>query len=78
LPENQPFESFEWNIRIYISDTLPLPWQPSLGNDLSDLHTIIGGVNIKNGIEPSLPSGKFSHSYGKSPLLVGKSTINGP
>ena len=25
-----------------------------------------------------LPSGKLSHSYGNSPSLIGKSTINGP
>ena len=25
-----------------------------------------------------IPSGKRLHNYGKSPLLVGKSTINGP
>jgi hypothetical protein len=26
---------------------------------------------------PYLPSGKLSHNYGKSPFLMGKSTING-
>ena len=29
-------------------------------------------------IQPDLPSGKRLHNYGKSPLLMGKSTINGP
>ena len=29
-------------------------------------------------IQPDLPSGKRLHNYGKSPLLMGKCTINGP
>jgi len=27
--------------------------------------------------EKNIPSGKLSHNYGKSPFLMGKSTING-
>jgi hypothetical protein len=30
------------------------------------------------GIQNKIPSGKHTKNYGKSPFLIGKSTINGP
>ena len=35
------------------------------------------GILLLGLCESRLPSGKLSHNYGKSPFLMGKSTING-
>jgi len=44
------------------------PWENKLTPMDEELR---GGVPLSD-----LPSGKLSHNYGKSPFLMGKSTIN--
>jgi hypothetical protein len=46
------------------------------------LADLVGTVSTKpkqkaRGLWPELPSGKHTKNYGKSPFLIGESTING-
>ena len=41
-----------------------------------DLSCRMCGLKLKWGLKKVVPSGKRSHNYGKSPFLMGKSTIS--
>ena len=70
------FCAYSWDIIVVF---MGFDWEYKWYYDPSDCNIYCGYIYIWNHSDfwGLLPSGKLSHNYGKSQLLMGKSTIDG-